>query len=597
MTTPDPNSALPEQLLASQLDRRDLMKRALAVSLSTPAVIGLLAACGSDDEDEPEAEPTEADSTGADPTAADSDATEADAEATEEGEPEATAADGDATAEEPEGDATPPAEGASGGTLRLIDGTEPNSLDPPIGTGPFGHQIRALFEPLLGMSEELEPQPLLATSWEVDEAGSTWTLTLKEGVKFHDGTDFDSESVKFALERLLDPEFAAGRRALFLVIQSVIADDPFTVQIETEGTFPDLPFLLADASASMVSPTAAEEFGPDDFGLNPVGTGPFKFVEWVPNDHVTMERFEDYHDGPINLEGMVFRPVPEASSREAMLRAGEADIVFSPPIESIPSLEEEEGLEVLILDTLSQVTSEMRQTQPPFNNKQVRQAMNYAIDKQAIVDTIMGGLGAVVDSPALPGIWAYEAQEPYTYDPERAQELLAEGGYPDGFDGNLFYVSGRWAGDDQVTEAMQAYWSAVGVNIQVNRIDSGSLGDYLRRDPDEMAGWTTQQIRSSAYQDYHLYRLFHSESTFDDAAQRSGYLNEEVDDLINQARATFDEAEREDLYKQVQRLVWDDAAFVWLFVQQDVMCHRTGVSGFQILRNGVTLLNDVVLPG
>jgi peptide/nickel transport system substrate-binding protein len=222
--------------------------------------------------------------------------------------------------------------------------------------------------------------------------------------------------------------------------------------------------------------------------------------------------------------------------------------------------------------------------------------MNYAIDRQAIIDTIMGGLGVVCDSPAPPGVWGGVALEPYAYDPDKAKELLGQGGYPDGFDGNLFYVSGRWAGDDQVTQALQAYWAQVGINIELNRIDMGSLGDYLGDDPDNRAGWTTMQIRSSTYLDYHLYRLFHSSSTLAEGAQRSAYVNAQVDELLNTARSTFVEADRLAAYEEAQRIIWDDAAFIWVFVLSNVVAYRAGVTGVVIHSNADIFLKDAVLP-
>jgi ABC-type transport system substrate-binding protein len=487
-------------------------------------------------------------------------------------------------------------DGSSGGTLRLVDATEPNSLDPPIGTGPFSHIVLSMFEPLLRMDAEGNAHPNLATEWSVGEDELTWTISLKPDVKFHDGTDFSSESVKYAFERLQDPEFAAGRAAIFNVIEEVTAVEPLVATIKTTRPFPDLPFLLTDQSSSIVSEAASEAAGYEDFGLKPVGTGPFQFVEWVPNDHVTVKRFDGYHGTPAKIDELILRVVPEASSREAMLSAGEADIVVSPPSESLPTLQENPDFEVIVYDSLSQVTSEMRQTQPPFSVKEVRQAMNYAIDSQAIIDTIMNGLGRLCDSPAPPNVWGAVQLEPYPYDPERARELLAQGGYPDGFQGNLFYVSGRWAGDDQVTQALQAYWAQVGVQIELNRIDMGSLGDYLSDDPDNRAGWTTQQIRSSTYLDYHLYRLFHSESTLAEGAQRSGYQNEEVDQLLNEGRSTFVEEDRLAAYEEAQRLIWDDAPFIWVFILSNTVVHRVGVTGLEILPNADMFFTNVTLP-
>lgn len=487
-------------------------------------------------------------------------------------------------------------DGAAGGTFTLVDATEPNSLDPPIGTGPFSHIILSMFEPLLQVNAEGDVEPLLATVWEVGDDQLTWTLALKPDVKFHDGTDFTSESVKYTFERLQDPEFAAGRAALFTIIEEVVAVEPLVATIRTATPFPDLPFLLADQSASIVSETASEELGYADFGLNPVGTGPFQFVEWIPNDHVTVQRFLEYHGDIAKVEELILRVVPEASSREAMLLAGEADLVVSPPPESLESLEDNGTIEVIVIESLTQVTSEMRQTQPPFSIKEVRQAMNYAIDKDEIIATIMNGLGEVANSPAPPNVWGAVQLEPYTYDPDRARELLAEAGYPDGFEGNLFYVSGRWAGDDQVTQALQAYWAQVGIQIELDRIDMGSLGDRLSEHPDEVPAWTTQQLRSSTYLDYHLYRLFHSESTFAEGAQRSGYKNEEVDALLNEGRSTFDEEARLAAYAEAQRLIWEDAAFVWVFVKANTYAQRAGITGVDIQPNGNIFFGDAELP-
>ena len=352
------------------------------------------------------------------------------------------------------------------------------------------------------------------------------------------------------------------------------------MQIVTDGPFPDLPFLLMDRSAFIVSPTALEEMGFDDFARQPVGTGPFKFVEWVPNDHITYEANPDYWRGAPELDTVIYRPVPEAAVRTAMLQTGEADMAANVSPEDLQSLEADPNIDVVKKDSLTQVTSEMRQTKPPFDIKEVRQAMNYAVDKDSIVNEIMRGVGRVADSSGPPGVWGSVELEPYAYNPDKAKELLADAGYPDGFEGDLFYVSGRWAGDEQVTQAMQAYWQALGININLHKVDQAGLVENLKKHPDDMAGWTTQQIRTSSYLDYHLYRLFNCEAAIMEAAQRSGYCNPEVDELLAKGRASFDLEERAKYYAEAQELIWEDAAFVWVFVQQNVMAANKDVSGY-----------------
>jgi ABC-type transport system substrate-binding protein len=462
-----------------------------------------------------------------------------------------------------------------------------------VGSGPFGSVQYALFDPLVDRNAKLEPQPGLATSWEVASDKLTWTFKLRSGVKFHDGTDFNADAVKVTLERIIDPKTNATRRPNYLIIKSVDVVDPLTVKITTTGPFADLPFLLMDRSAFVVSPTAMNKLGVADFGLHPVGTGPFKFVEWVPNDHITLDANPDYWKGKPNVSRITYRIMPEAGARNAALRAGEADIIMGVSPNDLDSLRKDPNVTVFQQDSLSQVTSEMRQTKPPFNDKRVRQAMNYAIDKKSVVNDIMMGAGRIADSPGPPGVWGSISLTPYEYNPAKAKQLLADAGYPNGFDGNLFYVSGRWAGDEQVTQAMQAYWAAIGVKINLQKVDNAGLDDYLSRDPDTMAGWTTQQIRTSLYMDYHLYRLFNSEAARIKSAQRSGYSNPQVDDLLAKGRASFDSNERIKYYEDAQKLIWDDAAFVWVFVQQNLVASRKNVTGFEVLPTGDVRLTNV----
>jgi peptide/nickel transport system substrate-binding protein len=478
-------------------------------------------------------------------------------------------------------------------TLVVVDGTEPScGLYPPTCTGPPGHLTYLTYDPLVGHDERMAPDPDLglATSWEVGEDQLTWTFHLREGVKFHDGTPFDANAVKVTIESILDPDVGALRRSVYTVIKEVNVVDPLTVQFVTDGPFPDLPFLLTDRSAFIVSPTALQKMGVADFARQPVGTGPFKFVEWVPNDHITYEANPDYWRGKPAVDLVIYRPVPEAAVRTAMLRTGEADIAVNISPEDLESLGADPNIVVIQKDSLTQVTSEMRQTKPPFSIKEVRKAMNYAVDKESIVNDIMHGAGRIADSPGPPNVWGSVALEPYNYDPEKAKQLLADAGYPNGFEGNLFYVSGRWAGDEQVTQALQAYWQAVGVQISLNKVDQAGLDTMLKKHPDDMAGWTTQQIRTSSYLDYHLYRLFNCEAAIMEAAQRSGYCNPAVDELLAKGRATFDLDERLPYYAEAQELIWDDAPFVWVFVQQNLMAARKDVSGYIFLPTGNLIL-------
>jgi peptide/nickel transport system substrate-binding protein len=547
------------------------MKHRYRVTIASALRLGLTACSQA-----PAAEPTKAPAAAAQPTAAAPAGQPTTAPAAPAGQPTAA----------------PKAATDSGKPLVFVDSSEPNSLDPPVGTGPFGSLQYAIFDPLVNHNAKMEPQPGLATSWEVGADKLTWTFKLRSGVKFHDGTPFDANAVKFTIERILDPKTGAQRRSVFTVIKSVEAVDPLTVKMVTTTPFPDLPFLMMDRTGFIVSPTAVQKLGNAEFGLHPVGTGPFKFAEWIPNDHITLDANADYWGGKPKSARVNYRIIPETAARTAALRAGEADIVMNVSPNDLEALKKDSNIGIVQQDLLSVVTSEMRQTKPPFSDKRVRQAMNLAIDRNAIVKDIMMGVGRVADSPAPPGEWGYTPQTPYEYNPTKAKQLLADAGYPNGFDGNLFYVPGRWGGDEQVTQALQAYWQAVGIRIKLQKVDTAGLDEMLARDPDTMAGWTTQQIRTSTYIDYHLYRLFNSEAAAMKGAQRSGFSDPAVDAALAKGRASFDPNERLKAYQEVQQLVWDDAAFVFVFFRQNVIGVRKGVTGLESLPTGdVRLVN------
>lgn len=490
--------------------------------------------------------------------------------------------------------ATPePAAAGEKKTFIFADGTEPASLYVPLHTGPPATLNYLLYDPLVGHNADFEPDPNrgLATSWEVAEDNVTWTFSLRKGVKFHDGTDFDANAVKVTLDTLLDPDTGALRRASFTVIKEVNVVDPYTVEIVTDGMFPDLPFLLMDRSTFIISPTAMEEMGFEEFGLHPVGTGPFKFVEWLPNDRIVFEANPDYWQGRPRADEVIYRRVSEDSVRTAMLKTGEVDMVLNIPPEDLDALRADPKIEVVQRNSLTTVGCEHKQTQPPFDSREVRLAMQLAVDTQAIIDGIMNSAGSRVTSPAPVGIWGAVEFEPYPYDPARAKELLAEAGYPDGFEGNLRYVPGRWAGDEAVTQALQAYWLAIGANIKLNKMEMAELVELGARDPDLMPGWTSQQYRSSAYLDYHLYRLFSCKAN--DHTQR-GYCNPEVDRLIEQGRSTFDLDERYSYYEEAQKVIWEDVPFTWVFVQQKLIGTQTDVAGYEILSTGDLRLFNVI---
>jgi ABC-type transport system substrate-binding protein len=572
------------------LSRRSLLRHASQVA-ALGAVVSLLEACGGSS-----AAPTATTGAAAAPTAplvfptqvpqpiqasAPSQATAAPQSAAS---PQAAARSTTAASSQ-----TAPTTAASGAvkdvSFTVVDGSEPNSLDPPIGTGPFQHIINAMYEGLVAWDEKMQLQPMLATSWQPSADGKQWTFKLRGGVKFHDGTPFTSDAVKSTVDHILDKNTASTRRASYTMIQKVDTTDPSAVVITTDPANPDLPFLMADSSMRISSPTALQKFG-KDFGRNPVGTGPYKFEEWVPNDHVSAVINPDYWGSKPQVRRYVFKPVPEASTRVVVLRTGEADVVMNLPPSDQDNLKQLTNVTLHNTPSLTVVMIELRVTKPPFSDKNVRYALNQAIDKDAIIKNVMRGQAIPLKTPGIEGIYGTADFDPLPFDPAKAKSLLAQAGFASGLDMTLFYVSGRWPGDDQVIQAVQGYWSQIGVRAKIVKGDNAALVDYLARDPDQNPGLAIMPQRSSFYLDYHLYRMYQTDATHANAAQRSGYSNPAVDALLKQEESDFDTNHRLATFQQAQKLIWDDQPFVYLFQTESFWGQQKSVSGFIVPPTG-----------
>jgi ABC-type transport system substrate-binding protein len=335
-----------------------------------------------------------------------------------------------------------------------VDGTEPSGLDPAIHPGPPQHPVNAMYDGLVHWNTKMEAVPALATSWEPSPDGKVWTFKLREGVKFHDGTPFNAQAVKATVDHMMDKDSPSPRRASYTLIQEIQTPDDHTVRFVTDPPTPDFPFLMADQAVKIVSPTALQKFG-KDFGRNPVGTGPYAFEEWVPNDHVSAVINPDYWGPKPQVRRFVYRPIPEAAGRVIALKTGEADIVMNLPAADFESLRQDSNVVTQATPGLTVVQVEPRMSKPPFDDARVRIALNQAVDKDAIIANVMRGLARPLNTPSIPGLWGTFEFEPFAYDPARARQLLAEAGHPNGFEVTVYYISGRWAGDDQVVEAVQ----------------------------------------------------------------------------------------------------------------------------------------------
>lgn len=481
---------------------------------------------------------------------------------------------------------------------------EPQSLDPHVATATNDFRILMnMYEGLVRFADgTLEVEPALAESWEISDDAFTYTFRLREGVTFHDGTPFNAEAVKFNFDRMLDeehPYHGTGPFPLsfnFSAVEDVTVVDDYTVTFTLSEPF--APFLsnLAYPTGLIVSPTAVEQHG-ENFGRNPVGTGPFRFAEWQGNQRVVIAANPDYWGTPTTLEAVVFRPITDANTRMAEMLAGGLDIMVEAPADSIAQfrdapdfvVHEQAGPHVWYVI--------LNMKEGPFQHHAVRQAVNFAVNKEALVGDVLQGTAQVSAGPVPPAFaWAYnEEVQPYPYDPDRARALLEEAGYEG--EEIVFYVTEGGSGMlDPIAmgTAIQADLAAVGMNVRIEtyewntflgQVNPGLEGKahmaqmaWMTNDPDTLPFLT---LRTAAWPE--------------EGGFNSGYYsNLDIDEILDQARMATDQEERAALYRDVQAIVHDEAP--WLFVANWVQGAVTtsNVEGFSLQPSFFLILKDVV---
>ncbi|MFV2053234.1 ABC transporter substrate-binding protein [Aliiroseovarius sp. YM-037] len=459
------------------------------------------------------------------------------------------------------------------GVLIVGQIAEPKSLDPAAVTAVNDFRILVnVYEGLTRYkSGTLEVEPALAESWAISDDGTEYTFTLKSGVTFHDGTPFNAEAVKFNFDRMLDenhPFHDTGPFPLsffFGAVEETSVVDDMTVKFKLNA--PYAPFLsnLAYPTGLIVSPAAVEQHG-KEFGRNPSGTGPFTFAEWRSNEAVVIERNADYWGEAAGTEAVVFRPITDANTRVAEMLAGGIDLMVEVPPTSLSQFEgdgfavaEQAGPHVWFLI--------LNAKEGPFADVRVRQAANYAINKEAIVNDVLEGTAEVAAGPTPPAFaWAYNADlDPYPYDPDKARELLADAG-AEGAELTFYVTEGGSGMLDPIAmgTAIQADLAAVGLNVTIETYEWNTfLGEVNpglegKADMAEMA-WMTNDPDTLPY------LALRTDAWPEAGGFNSGYYsNPKVDELLESARTATDQDERARLYQEMQAIVQEDAP--WVFV-------------------------------
>jgi len=452
---------------------------------------------------------------------------------------------------------------AQAAELIVASSSDPGHLDPRVEAGvPGWAMFQHMFDGFVWRNERTDPIPSLVIKWEqVNPTTLRWTL--RRGAKFHNGEEFTAESVKLTIEQIAAPASRHPSRPRLQAIREIKIQDAYTVDLITER--PNRPLLRNSTSIHAMSPKAFRELG-DKFGTNPVGTGPYKFVEYRPGQHVIMEANPGYWGKKPAFSRIRYRFIPENGTRIAALEAGEVMLVNNVPPDQLPRLKANPNLRVVVSPTYRMMFVGLRCDRAPFSDKRVRQAMNYAVDREALTKGVMGGLAPIARAPLPDGIFGFNPNlPPYKYDPERAKKLLAEAG-ASGATVNMGVPVGRYLLDKQVGEAVAGYLEEVGLKVKL-----------------EAAAWSTYISEVTKYErsKYDAFMFGYAPTTgepdhligdhfYSKAPKRTLYNNPEVDRLIVETRESFDTAKVQAAYGKLQEIVWDECPWIFLYEQPDI---------------------------
>lgn len=444
--------------------------------------------------------------------------------------------------------------GIEGSPTTLIPNTDPNFIK--------DMHLKSIFEPLIGRDPDGSITPLLATEWEnIDDL--TWNFTLREGVKFHNGEILTPEAVKYSIDYILDEKNQSGYRGHFSPIEEVKIIDDLNFQIITSEPMPTLLIKLAD-NMLIMEPNHMEEVG-DKAAENPIGTGPYKFVEMVRDQSFKMEAFEDYWGGDLAIQTVNYRVIPEFSSRLSAFLAGEIDLLNNLPVDSIDKIEESDLGEIETVSSARVIYLGLNDKEgSPFLDKRVRQAANHAIDTDGLLEHVLNNQGTKMTGPLSKVNEGYVETKEYEYSPEKAAELLEEAGYKPGeLKMTIETTNGRYPMDAQVAQAISTQMNEAGfdTSIKVNdysahlsRIAKGEVGDIY------VSSMGTQFDAFGS-----LNNLFVPGGTF-----LIHTPSQEIQDKITASGAIIDPAKQKEQFDELQHWAVEEAVMVPLWQQGDV---------------------------
>lgn len=475
-----------------------------------------------------------------------------------------------------------------------------STLDPHNASDTNGiSATRAMYETLIAFDENQEMVGLLAEDWEISEDGLTYTFNLRSGVKFHDGTDFNAEAVKANFERLFNADNKLRFRRTYFVTAADGTETPRVASIEAKDdttvvftlTTPYSLFLNKLTHMAMISPEAINTYG-NDIMYNPCGTGPYKYSKWVEGDYTAMVTNENYWGEKPKVDSVTIKEVPEAGTRVAMLQTGEADVIYPLPSDQLSVVEGSKDSTVKTTTSNIMRYATLNANVKELSDVRVRQAMNYAIDKNAFLQVMYSGYGTIATSPIPEVIMYYAEQEPYTYDLDKAKALMKEAGYENGFKLTIW-------GDNSTQEIkgmtfIQQQLAQIGIEVEVVPMEPATVSEkiYVPAEEAEVNMWYVNWSASDFSADSSMRALLHS-SMMPPVSANTAYHNDaRFDELLDNALALTHEDELAEMYKEAQTIAWENAPWIFLGSDQIIYAAKDYLKGVYIAPDGKIVFNS-----
>ncbi|WP_443743969.1 glutathione ABC transporter substrate-binding protein GsiB [Sutterella sp.] len=483
-------------------------------------------------------------------------------------------------------------------SITVVVDTAFTTLDPYDAGDTLSQNVaKSFYEGLFGFDKDMKVVPVLATGYTVSKDGLAYTVTLRRDVRFSDGTPFTAAAVKANFERVTDPSKHLNRYTLYKNIKEVEVKDDFTAVFHLKEPFSAFINQLAHPSGVMMCPKI---LGNDktDIAFHPCGTGPYLLERYNPAEYLVVKKNPNYwRSGLPKLDGITWKPVPEGSTRTAMMRTGEADYVDIVPPESVKVLQETEGVKVILAPSIVERQIYLNTTKKPFSDVRVRQALNYAVNKEALCKVVYQGFATPATGVAPVGVDYAKQFGVWPYDLKKAKALLAEAGYPDGFEAT-FWAASNASVYMKLLQFIQQQYAPLGIKLHIQALESGQRVTLMQTEGVktsklEMATWGWSS--STGEIDWLLRPLLATESFPPTNFNFAFYSNPKVDQAITAALHTTDRAEKAKIYDEAQETVWKDAPWVFLVVDKIIAAQSEKLTGFYPLADGGYVFTDADL--